>query len=262
MTKSLYIYFFISVMAIVLPSRAFSEALLDDDDKPKLVRLDREIPETTFIEKGETILGLTASYRTMASDNSTLLYMVTDLDASLYSSSINPFIGYFYRDNRCVGLRFGYSRVGGSVDGGVLDLGESNDMSFEIPTVGMSSSSFDYAIFHRSYLSLDKRGSFGLFAEFELQASDGESFISYDISGTSQKIKSDNFAVDLGFNPGIVVFVLDNVSTNVSIGLGGLGYKHVKQYDEGGAISGSRQTSKLSLKLNVTDINFGVTIHL
>ncbi|MFI3281887.1 MAG: hypothetical protein R3Y44_07980 [Rikenellaceae bacterium] len=228
--------------------------------------VDREptsnIPLPNFISKGEVILGLTAAYGTVATDNTSMLYLLSGIDASLSYGSLDPFIGYFYRDNRCIGFRLGYSTMAGTLDSGSLDFGETNDLEFDIPYVDFQSSSFNYSVFHRNYLALDKKGAFGLFAETELMASDGQSVTSYDMGGDEQHINNRSFQLNLSFNPGIVVFVLDNVSTNVSFGMGGLKYTRITQTDELGNQSGSRATSQMRFKFNITDINFGITVHL
>lgn len=223
----------------------------------------RKIYLPKFIKKKEFIVGLTASFGSVSSENSNILYALADIDASLSHSSVDPFVGYFYRDNKCIGLRFGYDKISGSVDSGVLDFGESNDLEFEIPYVEINSTSFSYSVFHRNYLALDPKGSFGLFAELELTASDNRSTMAFDLGSDGlQTIHSNNFSFNLNFNPGIVVFVLDNISTNVSLGLGGLGYTSITQYDGEGTVTGGRTSSQLSFKLNILDINFGVTVHL
>ncbi|MFI3264639.1 MAG: hypothetical protein SNG38_05535 [Rikenellaceae bacterium] len=221
-----------------------------------------KLQNPSFISKGEFILGLTASYGTTSTDNSSMLYLLSGIDASLSYGSLNPYMGYFYRDNRCVGLRLGYSTIAGALDSGALDFGDTNDLEIDVPYVDFSSSSFNYSVFHRSYLSLDKKGTFGLFAEVELLASDGQSVTSFDTGGELQNIRNNSFSLNLGFNPGIVVFVLDNVSTNVSFGMGGLGYSRITQHDQEGNESGSRVTSQMRFKFNITEINFGITVHL
>ncbi len=221
-----------------------------------------KITNPVFISKGEIILGLTAAYGTATTDNTSMLYLLSGIDASLSYGSLDPFVGYFYRDNRCVGFRLGYSTMGGTLDSGSLDFGYTNDLEFDIPYVDFQSSSFNYSIIHRNYLALDKKGAFGLFAEVELMASDGQSVTSFDTGGAEQRINNRSFQLNLGFNPGIVVFVLDNVSTNVSFGMGGLGYTRITQHDEMGNECGSRATSQMRFKFNITDINFGITVHL
>ncbi len=215
-----------------------------------------------FIDKGDIAMGLSASYGTLTTDNSSMFYLLSGVDVALSYGSINPFAGYFYRDNRFVGVRLGYSTMGGTLDSGTLDFGETNDLELDIPYVDFQSSSFNYSILHRNYLALDRKGAFGLYAETELMASDGRSTSRFESGGVEQSINNRSFQLKLNFNPGIVVFVLDNVSTNVSFGMGGLGYTRITQRDEEGNESGSRVTSQMRFKFNITDINFGITVHL
>ncbi len=263
MKKSYLIYSLGLLIALLLPLPSYAT-------EPSVLALDEEsqreptsnIPNQVFISKGELVVGLSASYGTMATDNTAMLYLLSGIDASLSYGSIDPFIGYFYRDNRCLGLRLGYSTMAGTLDSGSLDFGETNDLEFDIPYVDFQSSSFNYSLIHRNYLTLDKKGAFGLFAEVELMASEGQSTTSFDTGGAEQHINNRSFQLNLGFNPGIVVFVLDNVSTNVSFGMGGLGYSRITQRDDQGNESGSRATSQMRFKFNITDINFGITVHL
>ncbi len=223
----------------------------------------RDLTSVPFISKGEVAVGLTASYGSLSSSNASLLYLLSGVEASLSYGSLAPFIAYLYTDNRCIGLRLGYSTLSGLVDSGSIDFGASNDMVIDVPYVDMQSASYNYAIFHRSYLSLDSKGTFGLFAEFEFELSDGKSTMSIDTGGEQiSQIRNNNFGLNLSFSPGIVVFVMDNVSTNVSLGMGGLAYSKVTQFDADGNQSGSRVTSQMQFKFNIIDISFGVTIHL
>ncbi len=68
--------------------------------------------------------------------------------------------------------------------------------------------------------------------------------------------------VGLNFNPGIAVYVLPNVCTSLSFGLGGIDYNLTKQLDDSSNVIGQRDDSKLSLRLDLTAINIGVTLHL
>ncbi len=256
--KRVYILYIVSLLltTTLLPQKSMAaEPTIDHSEV-------QEHNSSPFISKGEIIVGLSASYGTVSSNNSTMLYLVSGIDASLSYGSIDPFVGYFYRDNRCAGFRLGYGNVTGKLDSATLDFGESNDIEIEIPYVNVNSSSFNYSVFHRNYLPLDKRGNFGLFAEFELMARDINSVMSFDTGGAPQHVKNKSFEMSIGFNPGVTVFVMNNVSTNVSFGLGGLGYTKIKQLDSEGNVCGSRTTSELDFKFNIIDINFGITIHL
>lgn len=261
MKKNNIYYLLGLVLALLLPYNVLGFEL-DQNDQPSEDNFVRDIPKASFIDKGEFMLGLTASYGSITSENSSLLYLLSGIDASLNYGSIEPFVGYFYGNDKCIGLRMGYSTINANLDSGSLDFGDTNDLELDIPYVNAVSRSFNYSIFHRNYLGIDPKGSFGLFAEVELMVSDSQSTMSFDMGSTIEDINNKSFGVSLNFNPGIVVFVLDNVSTNVSIGLGGLGYTKVTQRDENGQLTGSRETSQFSLKFNITDINFGVTIHL
>mgnify|MGYP001528350617 CR=1 FL=1 len=75
---------------------------------PTRRRIDREINKLKFAYKGEVIMGLTASYGTMSSDDTDIMLILDGIDADGTVATVKPFIGYFYRDNNCLGVRFGY----------------------------------------------------------------------------------------------------------------------------------------------------------
>lgn len=229
---------------------------------PTKRRIDREINKLKFAYKGEVMMGLTASYGTVSSDDTDYMIILDNINASGTVATVKPFIGYFYRDNNCVGVRFGYRHVGGSLNDLKFDLGESNDMSFDIPYLDMSSDNYSFGVFHRSYAGLDPKGRFGLFAEFELSFSTGSSEFAYKTAGVTKCTYSDNMQVKLMFNPGAAVYIFPNICATLSFGLGGIQYTSVTQKDENGNKIGSRKASNMKFKLNIAAINIGMTIHL
>lgn len=230
---------------------------------PTRRRMDREINKIKFAYKGEVMTGLTASYGTLSSDDTDFMLILDNINASGTIATVKPFAGYFYRDNNCVGVRFGYTHVGGSLDKGALfDLGESNDVSLNLPYLDLKSDNYSFGIFHRSYAGLDPKGRFGLFAEFELAVSTGTSEFSYESNGDIKHSFSDNTQVKLSFNPGAAVYIFPNVCATLSFGLGGIQYTNVTQKDEEGNKIGSRKASAMKFKLNIAAINIGMTIHL
>ena len=173
---------------------------------PTRRRIDREINKLKFAYKGEVIMGLTASYGTMSSDDTDIMLILDGIDADGTVATVKPFIGYFYRDNNCLGVRFGYRHMDGNLDAARYDLGESNDASGSIPKVNFNSDNYSFGTFHRSYAGLDPKGRFGLFAEFELSLSTGTSKLSYQPDTASDNMKttfSDNTQLKLAFNPGV-----------------------------------------------------------
>ena len=229
---------------------------------PTRRRIDREIDKIKFAYKGEVVMGLTASYGTLSSDDTDYMIILDNTNASGTVATVKPFLGYFYRDNNCIGIRFGYRHVGGSLNDVRFDLGESNDISMDIPYLDMSSDNYSFGLFHRSYAGLDPKGRFGLFAEFELSFSTGTSDFAYESDGAIRRTYSDNTRVQLMFNPGAAVYIFPNVCATVSFGLGGVQYTSVTQKDEAGNKIGSRKASNMKFKLNIAAINIGMNIHL
>ena len=83
---------------------------------PTRKRIDREINKLKFAYKGEVMMGLTASYGTLSSDDTDIMLILDNINADGTVATVKPFIGYFYRDNNCIGVRFGYRHMGGTLD--------------------------------------------------------------------------------------------------------------------------------------------------
>lgn len=229
----------------------------------KARRIDRGINTgIPFGYKGEVIMGTTASYGTLSSEDSNILVYLDNINIDGTITTVKPFIGYFYRDNRCIGVRFGYQYIDGDLGNLNLDLGEKNDISMSVEGLQLINNSMSASIFHRSYVSLDNKGRFGLFAEIEASAQMGKGEFLNSSGETPKYTKSENMKFELGFNPGVAVYVFPSVCATVSIGLGGVRYASISQYDELNNKVGTREASKMQFRLNVADINFGMVIHL
>ncbi len=245
-------------------SRDTTTLVLLKDVKPyeNIQRIDIRSKDNAFIYKGETLFGLAASHYSLSTDNAEYLTLLTNLSIEGYVTTIKPFAAYFYRDNKAVGARFGYVGYGGTIDSATLDLGETNDLSFDVPYIDLSSINYSYSVFHRAYAPLDKAGHFGVYAELELTATHGESTFSYENNGDIRSSRSKNQSYSLSFNPGISAFMLHNVSAALSFQFGGLNYTRIKQYDESGEMVGSRDASSMKFLFNIFAVNFGFTIHI
>ena len=229
---------------------------------PLITRVDREINSNKFVFKGESMVGLTISYGTIDSEDSDLALIIDKIDLNGQMFTIKPHYGYFYRDNNAVGARLGYSYAHGALNNASLNLGEANDISLSLGGLAYTSRGYSAAIYHRSYMAIDRKGRFGLFAEWELSGSmtnakfdtrSGES-VSSNISRT--------YDMALSFAPGLAVYIFPNVCASVSFGMGGLQYKHIKQMDGEGNFTGKRDFSNLRFGLNLAQINIGVNVHL
>lgn len=240
----------------------FTQALTPSK-APRVERFDRKIKAgTPFGYKGEFLIGLTASYGTISSEDSDFMVYLDNMNVEGAMTSVKPFFGYFYRDNRLIGLRLGYQYLDGDLGSLNLDLGEQNDITMNIEGMQLINHSYSVAAFHRSYVALDSHGQFGLFAEIEGSMQFGRGEFINESGDTPKYTESKNMKFKVGFNPGIAVYIFPSVCATVSIGLGGLQYTSVQQYNDAGEKVGSRRASKMQFRLNVADINFGMTFHL
>lgn len=226
-----------------------------------LGRYDRGIVNYELVPKGKWIGGLTFSYVSFDSDDSSLLYaLLGDMNMNLSMKSIHPYVGYAVKDNMVIGAKFGYSHIVGDL--GSLDLNLGSDLSFSLSNMRYSEDLYSFGVFHRSYLGLDTSGRFGLFNETVLTYRRGTSNYS---SGTEEDgLKHTETTINelrLGINPGVVVFILPNVCAEMSFGVAGFKYRSEKQRNESGE-EGSRRNSGANFKINLLDINIGITLCL
>ncbi len=223
---------------------------------------DRGVNRNPYVYKGEFIVGLTATHANIDSSDSQLLLLLNDISAGGYYTSVNPYVGYTISDNKVVGARFGFTRMGGNIDTATIDLGEDNDISLDLPYISYTSDSFSYGVFFRSYAGLDSRGRYALFADVNISYKRTNSLFEMDMGSEPLFTRSQSWGLDLDFNPGIGVYIFPNVSATLSFGLGGLSYGSATQYDKEGSFVGDFDDSKLSLKFNILAINIGINIHL
>lgn len=238
---------------------------LPNNKKPFLPtrrRMDREIDKNKFAYKGEVAIGLTASYGTLSSDDTDYLLILDNLNLDGSIFTVNPSFGYFVRDNLCVGVRFGYTRMQGHVGSANINLGEANDINMSFANIRLDNHSVSYGAFFRSYAGIDSKGHFGLFSEVEIDVNTGSTNLAYESNAEMKHTHSDNLQCKLDFNPGLAVYIFPNVCTTISFGLGGLQYTKITQKDPEGNVIGSRSASKMRFRLNLLNIRVGFNVYL
>ncbi len=228
---------------------------------PTAKRIDRGIGHNKFAYKGEVMIGITASYGTLSSDNSDFMLILDKMNLSATMAQVNPFVGYFYRDNNCIGMRLGYRHMGAGMGNLEVDLGSQNDLDLAINDMNYDGNAYSFGLFHRSYTGIDRKGSFGLFAELELSGMIGRTDFSYMSGDTPKSTHSKSTKLQVSFNPGVAVYIFPNVCGTLSFGLGGFQYTKINQTDQDGN-TGSRTASKMRFRLNLANINVGMTVHL
>ena len=225
-------------------------------------RVDRHIDRNKFVYKGEVMLGLAASYGTLDASDADLMLLFDDINFGLRRTTVKPFVAFAYRDNRAVGLRFGYEYINGDLGNIALNLGSAADLSFALSDLSMRNESFSWSLFHRNYMGLDRRGIVGVFIEEELLFRTGTSSF---VTGAGESVsasKSRNISARLNINPGIAVYVFPQCCVTVTVGIGGLYYNQVRQEDIYGVETGRRDHSGLKFKINIADIQIGIVAHL
>ena len=217
----------------------------------------RRIAQKLFIAKGEYALGLQFSYLDLSSSDSQLLMLLQNFNAYAKTMSIAPTVSYAIADNKALGLRVKYSNTDANVSSADLSL-LSEDLSLSLSDLRAHSNSIQTAVFYRSSMGLDERGRFGLFTDLELSYARTLTAFSYGDASLDSYTVSDKLRFSL--HPGLEVFMMNNVSSFVSIGIGGASYTSTRCI-KGGEVTGRRDASNARFMLDVTDIAVGLIIH-
>lgn len=233
-----------------------------------LGRFDRGLFNYVFIPKGKWMIGATASYGEFSTEDFKILDLVENVDFNVNAFSIKPFVSYFIRSNLSVGLRFGYTRA--KADLGSMNVDFDEDLSFSIADAMYRNESYAAALTVRQYIGLSRRGRFGIFNEAELAFSSGTSDFRRMYDDRPRSTHTTYMEAVLNFSPGLCVFVMDQVSFNVSFGVFGFSLRNEKQLttittapdeDPIAPISGNRFTSGANFRFNIFNINFGLAVH-
>ena len=224
-----------------------------------LGRYDRGLLNFVFAPKGKWHFGLSASYGEFNADDLQILDLLSDLDFGGNIFSIKPSVNYFVKNNLSVGLRLGYTS--GKASLGSLSLDIDEDMSFQISDVLYNSKSYTAALNARRYIGLSRNGRFGFFTEAELAFSAGNTDFNRKYNGKPKNTHTTFTDIRLNFSPGLSVYMMENVSFNISFGIFGFYLKNEKQMVDG-VDMGKRTTSGANFKFNLFNINFGLGIHI
>lgn len=222
-------------------------------------RFDRGLKNYLFIPKGEWMFGLTASYGEFNSDDVQILSILKDFDFGGKMYSIKPSVAYFFGNNNAVGVRFAYSRGDASLANLAVDFDE--DLNFEIKDVSYRSRGYSAAVFYRRYIGLGTLKRLGIFNDTDLSFGGSSDRFRRYYGGELRDTHTSTFEARLSFSPGLTVFIMDNVSFNVSFGVIGLYFKNEKQKTND-VEEGSHFSSGADFKFNVFNINFGLGVHI
>lgn len=251
------------VLATIDPSLLDERVVVAGDTVPIILpapnygRYDRGLFNFLFIPKGQWMFGLTASYGEFNSDDVQILSLIKDFSFKGKIYSIQPTISYFFRSNQSMGLKLNYSR--GIADLGGLSFDFDEDMSFKLSDISYYSETYTASVFYRNYVGLGADKRFAIFNEVDLAFGSGSSRFKRSYNGEVKDTKTLTSKWSLNFSPGLTMFIMDNVSFNVSFGVFGLHVTHDKQYTNG-EDEGTRTSSGANFRFNLFNINFGLGV--
>lgn len=249
-----------SQVATASIAQGVENVVADSASNYKSRTFDRGLTNYQFIAKNEWICGISASYTGFNSDESDLLLLIKDFNFTGSLFGVDPYVGYFVADNQCIGVKLGYSATKGNLGNFALDIIEG--MNIALTNLEYNAAFYSAGIFHRAYLGLTPGGQLGIFNETNLTFRNG---VSHFIRGNEESGTTDTKTISneivLGLSPGIAVFIMDNVSASVSVGILGLNYKYNKQY-VGQEFIGEYSSSGANFQINILNINIGITVHI
>lgn len=222
-------------------------------------RYDRGLLNYLFVPKGQWSFGLMASYGEFGTDNFEMLSILTDLNVKVKAYSLQPSFSYFFRNNQSIGVNFNYTRM--MLDLGSMGFDMGDDLSFTLSNVNFYSRSYSSAFAYRNYVGLGRDRRFGIFNELELAFSAGSSRFQRYYNDVLRDTRTNTMTLALNFSPGVTVFIMDQVSFNVSFGVFGIKMHHERQTTDG-VEEGSRFASGANFKFNIFNIKFGVAAYI
>lgn len=210
-----------------------------------------------FVEKGNCQVGLSAAYLSADSDNSEFFLLINPANARASATLISPSFEYAYSRNKGFGLRMQSLRGNVAVDDLTLDL-LNDGLSFTLDDASLNVRSLGASIFRRAYYRLDEKGRLGAFTEIALGYSSGTTRAAM---GSPADSYARNMGIKLSFSPGLMFFVMNQVSAAVSVSIANVSYNKVDSYKDGQLI-GSRDKFGARCGVDLLGLNFGVTLHL
>ena len=212
-----------------------------------------------FVPKGQFSCGLLASYGSIDTEDMQMLNLISDLSFSAKSYSFKPYLSYFYKHNKELGVRFGISSTDFQLNSLSADI--MDDIQFDLRDVLYKTNTTSLSVFHRNYIGLDRGRRFALFNEVALRYDRGSGTFSRLYNDEPKETKSHSNAFRLDFSPGLCVFVHEKVAFNVSFGIFGWYWKRETQVTNG-TEEGTYSASGAKFKFNLFNLNMGVSVYL
>ena len=218
----------------------------------------RNLESVDFVPKGQWMTGVSISYSQTNLDNYQFL-IAEELEGDVYSFKVTPTLLYAFKENMAVGGKFGYSRSRSNLDNANIKI--DSETGYTADNMYMLSQEYSAMGAYRYYFSIGKSKRFGMFGEAQLELGFGQSKIregaGKDIVGSF----NDNFSLNLGLAPGIVMFLNNYSAIEVNVGVLGLSYNHTKQTTNQVHVA-NYSSAGANFKINIFSISFGMLFYL
>ena len=212
---------------------------------------------STFIPKGQWLVGATITYAENSSDN--MKFMILDnITTSGYNVKTTAYAGYAFANDAVAGIRAGYTR--GLMDMESLSLSIDDDLNFDIKDYYSLNHSFIGMVFLRNYISLFNSMRFALFSDLQLSVESGQGKMMSGVDDSFTGTYSENTKLAIGITPGVSVFLSDYAAFEISVGVLGFESEWKKQITDQVTTGRSRKSSA-NFKVDLFTLKLGMTFY-
>ena len=218
----------------------------------------RKIELTTFVPKGQWIMGSSVSFSEYNQKNYQFL-IVDGLNSDGYTFKVTPMLFYAFKDNLAAGAKFSYKRTLFKLDEATINIDEDNQ--FDINNLYQLKHTYGGMAVLRNYISLGSSRRFGLYCDMQIEIAGSQSKV---ISGSGESLTG-TYATSTDFNlgvaPGMVAFINNFTAVEVSVGVLGFNFSRTRQVTDQVYV-GERSLNTANFRINIFSIGMGITFYL
>lgn len=227
-------------------------------DAAAQVEFKRGLEQVSFIPKGQWITGVSVSF-SQSNQNRYQFLIIENLSGDAYTFKVSPMLMYAFKSDMAAGGKFAYTRTRTRLDQADIVLDSESD--YGVDNLYAISQNYSAMACFRNYFSLGKQRRFGFFNEVQLQIGGGQSKIcngrGVDLTGTFE----DNWTVNIGLAPGMIMFLNNYSAIEVNVGVLGFNYNHTKATTDQIYLA-KRESKSANFRINLFSIMFGVAFYL
>lgn len=224
----------------------------------RILPFDRDIESNMFVPKGQWITGVSLSYAQSSQEDYRFL-ILQGISADTYTFKVTPMLGYAFRDDMAIGVKFSYARSLAKLEN--LDLVLDSETNVNLNHVYSLSHNYYGTAFFRNYFSLGSSRRFGFFSEIQLELGGGQSKLTKGVGDDLTGTYETNFSLDVGIVPGLMVFLSNWSAMEVNVGVLGFSY-HVTNSVNDRIYHSKRHSKSANFRINLFSITFGTTFYL